>query len=149
MNYAAKTEARAKCMLRLSYAQVKLYLYRPFLHYLKASAREDQSSGSYEKASAYAAACINTSHEIIHSSYDMCRRGILRGAYFHVVHMLFSSILALMYIVSDTRNETRMDAMFRDIAIGRKAMTLLARYGVCAARGSSLLTVSVTSRCYG
>lgn len=135
-------------MLRLSYAQVYLYLYRPFLHYLKASeasAQDEQSSGPYEKASVCARACIDTSHEIIHLSYDMCRRGILRGAYWHVAHMLLSSILVLMYIVFDSRNESRMDAMFKDIAIGRKVMILLARYGVAAVRGNTLLTVSVAS----
>ena len=131
-------------MLLLSYEQVKLYLYRPFLHYLKASGQEDQSSGSYEKASAYATACINTSHEIIHSSYDMCRRGILCGAYWHVPHMIFSSILALMYVVFDSRHEKGTDAMFKDIAIGRKTMALLARNGIAAARGKTMLSVSVT-----
>jgi hypothetical protein len=131
-------------MLRLSYAQVKLYLYRPFLHYLTASARKEQSSGLCNKASTYAVACLNASHQIIHSSYEMFRGGILRGAYWHVVHMVFSSILALMYIVFDSCNGIGVDAIFKDIAIGRKVMSQLARYGVAAVRGNTLLTVGVT-----
>jgi hypothetical protein len=134
-------------MLRLSYAHVQLYLYRPFLHYLKTSTRENQSLGSYEKTSAYAAACITTCHEIIHFSYDICRRGHLFGAYWNVTHMIFGSILALMYMVLDSRNEKGMDAIFKDIAIGRKVLVLLARYGIAAARGKTMLTVSATSLC--
>ena len=74
----------------------------------------------------------------------MCRRGILPGAYWHVPHMIFSSILALMYVVFDSRNETKLDAMFKDIAIGRKVIALLARDGIIAARGKTMLSVSVT-----
>jgi hypothetical protein len=79
----------------------------------------------------------------------MCRRGILPGAYWHVPHMIFSSILALMYVAFDSHNKTRIDAMFKDIAIGQKVMALLARSGVIAARCKTLLSVSVTSICHG
>jgi hypothetical protein len=132
-------------MLRLSYEHVQLYLFRPFLHYLTASTREHQSPASYDKTSAYATACRTTCHEIIGLSYDMCKQGIMRGAYWSVTHVIFGSILALMYIVLDSHDEKGMDSIFKDIAIGRKVLALLAEYGIAAARSKTMLTVSATS----
>ncbi|KIW83852.1 hypothetical protein Z517_03098 [Fonsecaea pedrosoi CBS 271.37] len=132
---------RTQYLLRMSHAHVQLYLYRPFLHYLSKATTQNASSPDLTFPP-YAAACVQACHTILSLSDEMYNQDLLRGGCFTVLHMIFGSVVTLMFIILDSHDWEGREQSFKDISIGRKAIALLAKCNNTAERAQIILEVS-------
>ncbi|OAL36194.1 hypothetical protein AYO20_04608 [Fonsecaea nubica] len=129
---------RTQYLLRMSHAHVQLYLYRPFLHYLSKATTQNTSSPDLTFPP-YAAACVQACHTILSLSDEMYNQDLLRGGCFTVLHMIFGSVVTLMFIILDSHDWEGREQSFKDISIGRKAIALLAKCNNTADRAQTIL----------
>ena len=131
----------------MSHAHVQLYLYRPFLHYLSKASAQNTSSTNIA-FSPYAAACVQACHTILSLSGEMHNRGLLQGGGFTVLHMVFGSVVTLIFVILDSTEWEGRESAFKDIWVGRKAIAFLAKWCNGAERAQTILEVSGWVRIY-
>ena len=78
-------------------------------------------------------------------SVDMWKEGLLQRCHSTVMHIVFGSLLSLMYRMLDSAEREGMEAAVKAIVLGRKVMASLAQFNTRAERGQSILTVSCNS----
>ncbi|KIY03555.1 uncharacterized protein Z520_00246 [Fonsecaea multimorphosa CBS 102226] len=132
---------RTQYLLRMSHAHVQIYLYRPFLHYLSKASAQNTSSSNITFCP-YAAACIEACHTILSLSGGMLEKDLLQGGGFTVLHMVFGSVVTLLFVVLDSTEWEGRESAFRDISVGRKAIALLAKRNNAGERTQTILEVS-------
>ncbi|KAH8802477.1 fungal-specific transcription factor domain-containing protein [Xylogone sp. PMI_703] len=138
---ASPSRLRSQYMVCITYAHVQLMLYRPFLHYLSRS-REDGTNISDNNYSAYAMACIRASHNIIHLSEDMWKRGFVIGTKWMATNIMIGAIFTLIYVFLDGGGT---ENIIQDVIIGNRILEKLGRYHPGAERCRTILAVLVAS----
>src|SRR5436309_15573798 len=113
---------RSQYLLQMSFAHVKMMLYRPFIHYV---ARPRDGRVRDERPYGSAAACINVSREIVHICDEMRRRDILNGAYWFLIYTTFFAILSLVYFVLENITDENAPAILRDATLGKDSLLSL------------------------
>ncbi|KIW97585.1 uncharacterized protein Z519_01169 [Cladophialophora bantiana CBS 173.52] len=133
---------RTQYLLCMSHAHVQLYLYRPFIHYLSKPLAQSTSSSNIT-FSPYAAACVRACHTILNLSGELYKNDLLQGGNFTVLHMVFGSVVTLMFIVLDSADWEGRELAFKDISIGRKAIAFLANGNDAAERAQTILETMI------
>ena len=140
----AETErlARVQQLLRMAYAYIQGFLYRPFLHYISP---KSQTKSVDKRSYACAAACVSVSRNIIHISGEMKKKGLLNGSYWFYMYTTFFAILSLVFFVLEKPNSPTAQDILRDALEGRDTLASLARTSIAADRCMQTLKVCGTN----
>jgi hypothetical protein len=135
---------RTQYLLAMSHAHVRIYLYRPFLHYLAKSGDIDDHNkpSNTTSFSPYANTCVQACHNILRLGADMCKQGLLEGSNWAATQIIFTAVLAMLYVLLDSNLWDGAEEAFRSFALGRTVISCLAQYNGAAERGQRILTVS-------
>lgn len=125
-------------MLRMSFGHAQLLLYRPFLHYVSPSSKENNAD---QRAFACASACISVSRNIIHISTEMRKRD-LAGAYWFSMYTTFFAVVSILYSVLENPTTPTSFELLRDAVEGKEALAFFAKRSMAADRCSTALNVS-------
>lgn len=126
---------RVEQLLRLSFAHVQMVLYKPFLHYISCHRADTPTSG---QCYAYAAACIDTSRNVVHNERQMEQRNELNGPYWFTMYTTFCATLSLSFYAWENMGTL---STVRDAEYGRDVLSKFARTSMAAASHSALLSV--------
>ena len=129
---------RIQQLLRLGYAHVQMFLYRPFLHYVS---QTSQTKSVDKRSYACAAACVSVSRNIVHITCEMNRRGLLIGAYWFTMYTTFFAILQLVFFVLENPQSSTSHDIHRDAQQGKDVLASLARRSMTADRCTQTLAV--------
>jgi len=133
-------EIRLQQLLRMSYAHIQMFLYRPFLHYIS---QKGQAKSINKRYYACAAACISVSRNVIHMASEMKNRGLLNGSYWFYMYTTFFAILSLIFFVIEDPSSPMAKEILRDAYEGRDTLAGLAKRSMAADRCHRILTVSL------
>ncbi|KAL8796864.1 MAG: hypothetical protein Q9195_000947 [Heterodermia aff. obscurata] len=122
---------RLQQLLRMAYAYIQGFLYRPFLHYISP---KSQAKSIDKRSYACAAACVSVSRNIIHISGEMKKKGLLTGSYWFYMYTTFFAILTLVFFVLENPNSSSAQDMLREAFEGRDTLASLARTSIAADR---------------
>lgn len=131
---------RVQQLLRMAYAHVQMFLYRPFLHYVSQNL---QSNTINKRSYACAAACVSVSRNIIHCTSEMKKRGLLVGAYWFYMYTTFFAIISLVFFAVENPQSSTSKEILRDASEGRDALASLAKRSMAADRCTLTLAVCV------
>ncbi|KAJ8117484.1 hypothetical protein OPT61_g1326 [Boeremia exigua] len=132
---------RVQQLLRMAFGHAQLLLYRPFLHYVSSTYKDNTTD---QRAFACASACVSVSRNIIHITSEMRRRGLLAGAYWFSMYTTFFAIVSILYFVLENPNSPTSLELLRDAAEGKEVLAYFAKTSMAADRCSSALNVSVS-----
>ena len=132
---------RVQQLLRMAFGHAQLLLYRPFLHYVSSTYKDNTTD---QRAFACASACVSVSRNIIHITSEMRRRGLLAGAYWFSMYTTFFAIVSILYFVLENPNSPTSLELLRDAAEGKEVLAYFAKRSMAADRCSSALNVSVS-----
>ncbi|ETI29613.1 hypothetical protein G647_02066 [Cladophialophora carrionii CBS 160.54] len=134
---------RAQYLLSMSHAHVQVYLYRPFLHYLSKFSRPGGSVYSSMDYTSYASACLQACQKILRLSGQVCQRELIQGCNVVFSHMVFTSIISLLYVLLSSVGwgEGGVDIIVGDIALGCKVMWVMSHYNEAIETGQSIVAV--------
>ena len=141
MSWAESNMAyRIQQLLRMAYAHVQMFLYRPFLHYVS----QNLQSNTIDKRSyACAAACVSVSRNIIHCTSEMKKRGLLVGAYWFYMYTTFFAIISVVFFALENPQSSTSREILRDASEGKEALASLAKRSMAADRCSMTLAVCI------
>jgi hypothetical protein len=123
-------------LLRMAFGHAQLLLYRPFLHYVSSTYKDNTTD---QRAFACASACVSVSRNIIHITSEMRRRGLLAGAYWFSMYTTFFAIVSILYFVLENPNSPTSLELLRDAAEGKEVLAFFAKRSMAADRCSSAL----------
>ncbi|CCE63622.1 hypothetical protein TPHA_0F01380 [Tetrapisispora phaffii CBS 4417] len=131
---------RANKLLHLSYLQVQLILYRPFIHYLSRNLRVPSNIGPYE----IARKSIAVSRNVMQLVQLLMSNNLLPDAYWYGVYTVFFSIAGLLYYVQQVHPTSKEEAqeyyaIVNEIEIGRSVLLELKDSSAAANRTYCLL----------
>ena len=129
---------RVQQLLRMSYAYLQMFLYRPFLHYVSKSKRHVVND---KRSYACAAACVSVSRNVIHITTEMSARGLLIGAYWFVMYTTMLAIISLVFFVLENPDSTTCQELLKDAVRGKDVLASLARRSMAADRCTQTLAV--------
>ncbi|KAF2628264.1 hypothetical protein BU25DRAFT_458105 [Macroventuria anomochaeta] len=127
---------RVQQLLRMAFGHAQLLLYRPFLHYVSSTYKDNTTD---QRAFACASACVSVSRNIIHITSEMRRRGLLAGAYWFSMYTTFFAIVSILYFVLENPNSSTSLELLRDAAEGKEVLAYFAKRSMAADRCSSAL----------
>ena len=131
---------RIQQLLRMAYAHIQMFLYRPFLHYVSPTVK----AKSVDKRSyACAAACVSVSRNIVHITGEMKKRGLLVGSYWFYMYTTFFAILSLVFFVIENPQSPTSKDILRDAHEGKETLASLAQRSMAADRCSKMLAVCI------
>ncbi|KAL8829382.1 MAG: hypothetical protein Q9191_002047 [Dirinaria sp. TL-2023a] len=133
---APPEQLRIQQLLRMAYAHVQMFLYRPFLHYISQSV---QAKFIDKRSYACAAACVSVSRNIIHISAEMKKRGLLNGSYWFYMYTTFFAVLSLVFFVLENPSSPTAKDILHDAHEGRDTLAGLASRSMAADRCSQTL----------
>lgn len=136
-----KSTCRIQQLLRMAYAHIQMFLYRPFLHYVSQTV---MSKSNDKRSYACAAACVSVSRNIVHITGEMKRRGLLIGSYWFNIYTTFFSILSLVFFVLENPSSPTSEDILRDAREGKDTLASLAPRSMAADRCSKTLAVCIT-----
>ncbi|KAF2261713.1 hypothetical protein CC78DRAFT_342469 [Lojkania enalia] len=122
---------RVQHLLRMAYGHAQLLLYRPFLHYVSQTHKNNSED---QRAFACASACISVSRNIIHITMEMRKRGLLIGAYWFTMYTTFFAIISILYFVLENPNSPTSYELFRDALEGKEVLAHFAKRSMAADR---------------
>jgi len=131
---------RIRALLRFSFANLQMVLYRPFLHY--ASPRLTAGKEIEERFFACAATCINVARNIVHICTELHRQSVLTGPYWFIIYTEFFAILALVFYVVENPDKSGVSEILADASAGRGHLASMARKSMAAHRVTMALNVS-------
>ena len=131
---------RIRHILRMAYAHIQMFLYRPFLHYISPAA---QKKNVDRRSYACAAACVSVSRNIIHLTGQMKRKGLLVGSYWFYMYTTFFAIISLVFYVLENSQSPRVEDILKDAHEGKDTLAALATKSLAADRCSGILAVSI------
>jgi hypothetical protein len=101
----------------------------------------------------YAAACLRACQKILRLGGEVCQRGLVQGCNVIFSHMVFTSIISLLYVLlgSVGWDESEVDMIVGDIALGCKVLASISHYNEAIETGHNIVAVShsippITSR---
>ena len=130
--------ARVQQLLRMAYAYVQMFLYRPFLHYVSKS---QQQVNVDKRSYACAAACVSVSRNVIHITQEMSRRGLLIGSFWFVMYTTFMAIMALVFFALENPDSKSSEEIMKDARTGKDILAKLAKGSMAADRCTQTLAV--------
>ncbi|KAG8534140.1 uncharacterized protein KY384_000984 [Bacidia gigantensis] len=132
-----KEYVRIQHILRMAYAHIQMFLYRPFLHY----ASLDTTAKALDKTSfACAAACVSVSRNIVHLTGEMNRRGLLVGSFWFYNYTTFFAIIGLVFYVLENPHSATSVEVLKDAREGKDTLLTLASKSLAADRCSKYLS---------
>lgn len=136
---------RANRLLHLSFLQVQIVLYRPFIHYLSPSSPQSDSL-SVQRAKN----CISVARTVVKLAKEMMDEKILAGSYWFSIYTIFFSVAALIYYVTEfppTNPDDALtyDAIVNDVTTGKQVLLQLKGTSVAASRTHNLLSALFNS----
>ena len=136
---------RANRLLHLSFLQVQIILYRPFIHYLSPSAPQSDPL-SIQRANN----CISVARTVVKLAKEMMDVKILPGSYWFSIYTIFFSVAALIYYVREltpttTQDIEKYDQIMEDVKTGKQVLSQLKETSMAAARTYKLLTALFNS----
>ena len=132
----SKLVRRMQQNLRITYAHLQMFLYRPFLHY---ASSDVQSSNMEASSHACAAACVDVCRTIIHVTGDMKQRGLLISWFY--MYTTFFAIMTLVFFVLENPSSSTSADILRDAYEGKDTLASFARRSMAADRCTITLTV--------
>lgn len=135
---ASDMACRVQQLLRMAYAHVQMFLYRPFLHYVSQNLQSNIING---RSYACAAACVSVSRNIIRCTSEMKRRGLLVGAYWFYMYTTFFAIISLVFFALENPQSSTSKEILRDVSEGRDALASLAKRSMAADKCTLTLAV--------
>ena len=133
------TSHRVQQLLRMAYAYVQMFLYRPFLHYATKSSHHPNTD---KRSYACAAACVSVSRNVIHITQEMTRRGLLVGSFWFVMYTTFMAIMALVFFALENPESKSSEDIIQDAMTGKNILAALAKHSMAADRCTQTLGVS-------
>ncbi|KIW72945.1 hypothetical protein PV04_01103 [Phialophora macrospora] len=136
---------RNQYLLSMSHAHVQVYLYRPFLHYLSKPSRSDDATSGGMNFTSYAAACLQACQKILRLSGEVCQRGLVQGCNVIFSHMVFTSIISLLYVLlgSVGRGESEVTMIVGDIALGCKVLAAISQHKEAIETAQSIVAAMI------
>lgn len=136
---------RANCLLHLSFLQVQIILYRPFIHYLSPSAPQTDTL-SIQRAKN----CISVARTVVKLAKEMMDAKILPGSYWFSIYTIFFSVAALIYYVreltpTNSQDIATYDEIMNDVRNGKQVLLQLKETSMAASRTYNLLTALFNS----
>ncbi|WPG98465.1 Hypothetical protein R9X50_00125600 [Acrodontium crateriforme] len=128
--------SRIQQLLRLSYANAQVMLYRPFLHF---TAMEKRTKPIDQRAYACAASYVNVSRNIIHITSQMKQKGLLNGPFWFTAYTTFFSILSLVYFAAENPDNPTTQAVMKDALEGKQVLSALSTRSMAADRCTATL----------
>ena len=135
------TYCRIQQLLRMAYAHIQMFLYRPFLHYISPT---EKARGVDKRSYACAAACVSVSRNIVHITGEMKKRGLLVGSYWFYMYTTFFAILSLIFFVLENPQSSTSKDILRDAHEGKETLASLAQRSMAADRCSKVLVVCIS-----
>ena len=129
---------RVQQLLRMAYAHIQMFLYRPFLHYISQKVEGMPIDQRYYDC---AAACVSVARNIIHIAGEMKRRGLLNGSYWFYMYTTFFAILSLVFFVIENPSSPTAREILHDAYEGRDTLASLAKRSMAADRCTQTLVV--------
>ena len=129
---------RVQQLLRMAYAHIQMFLYRPFLHYISQKVEGMPIDQRYYDC---AAACVSVARNIIHIAGEMKRRGLLNGSYWFYMYTTFFAILSLVFFVIENPSSPTAGEILHDAYQGRDTLASLAKRSMAADRCTQTLVV--------
>ena len=136
----ANVVSRIQQLLRMAYAHIQMFLYRPFLHYVSPTVKAKSAD---KRSYACAAACVSVSRNIVHITGEMKKRGLLTGAYWFYMYTTFFAILSLVFFVLENPQSPTSKDILRDAHEGKDTLASLAQRSMAADRCSKSLAVRI------
>jgi hypothetical protein len=136
---------RAQHLLRLAFTHVQITLYKPFLHYISQSRKDNVTSN---QCYAYAAACVDVGRNTIYNARQMEKQDILAGPYWFSIYTTFCATLALTFHVWENAEVVNALETIKDAEYGRHVLTRLAYQSTAAESLSETLGVSLDPETY-
>ena len=130
-------------LLRMAYAHIEMFLYRPFLHYVS---KDIQAKSLDQRSYACAAAYVSVSRNIIHLTGQMKKRALLNGSYWFYMYSTFFAIISLVFYVLENPNSSTSAEVLRDAHEGKDTLAELASKSLAADRCSRHLAVSLVNQ---
>lgn len=129
----------ANRLLHLSFLQVQIFLYRPFVHYLSKSVSVSDSL-SLQRARN----CISVARTVITLAQEMIERNFLIGSYWFNVYTIFFSVISLVcygneVTLMDEQSTKEYDDILRDVELGKKVLLKLKTSSKSAGRIYNIL----------
>ncbi|KAF4555672.1 Fungal specific transcription factor domain-containing protein 38 [Elsinoe fawcettii] len=128
----------AQASLRVTYAFNQVLLYRPFLHFVAADKRAQQTD---QRAYACAASYINVSRNLIQLCDQMKKRGSINGALWFTVYLTFFSILSLVYFAAENPDNPTTQELMKDALNGKAILASAAKRTMSADRCTATLDI--------
>lgn len=126
--------------LRITYAHLQMFLYRPFLHY---ASTDSQSQNIDARSFACAATCVDVCRTVIHVTGDMKRRGLLISWFY--MYTTFFAIMTLVFFVLENPSSPTTADILRDAYEGKDTLASFARRSMAADRCTITLKVRLSS----
>lgn len=127
---------RTQQLLRMAYAHIQLFLYRPFLHYATVQSRSKHLD---KRCYGCAAACVNISRNIVHITTSMRGGGLLNGAYWFYMYTTFFAVLSLVYYVLGNPKSLDSEGFLGTAFEGKDNLKILAKTSLAADRCTQTL----------
>ncbi|CEP62134.1 Asg1p LALA0_S04e08614g [Lachancea lanzarotensis] len=132
---------RANQLLHLSFLQVQIILYRPFIHYLSAI----PSSKTVDSLSIQRARnCVSVARTVVKLAKKMMEKKTLTGSYWFSIYTIFFSVAGLIFYLhevspTDEDGEQEYSEIQTDAEMGKSVLLYLKDTSMAAARTYNLL----------
>ncbi|SCU86426.1 LAME_0D06084g1_1 [Lachancea meyersii CBS 8951] len=132
---------RANQLLHLSFLQIQVILYRPFIHYLSATRpTKAVDSLSIQRARN----CISVARTVVKLAKKMMEKKTLTGSYWFSIYTIFFSVAGLIYYLhevspSDEKGEQEYNDIKSDAEMGKSVLLYLKDTSMAASRTYNLL----------
>ncbi|SCU84692.1 LAMI_0C08504g1_1 [Lachancea mirantina] len=131
---------RANGLLHLSFLQVQVILYRPFIHYLCAPSVQNTDSLSILRARN----CISVARTVVKLAHEMIEKKTLAGSYWFSIYTIFFSVAGLIYYVhevtpTDAASTREYEEVLQDAELGKRVLLQLKDTSMAANRTYNLL----------
>lgn len=134
---------RANQLLHLSFLQVQVILYRPFIHYLSATVpTKAADSLSIRRARN----CISVARTVVKLAKKMMEKKTLTGSYWFSIYNIFFSVAGLIFYLhevapTDEAGELEYSEIQKDAELGKGVLLYLKDTSMAANRTYNLLNM--------
>lgn len=130
---------KANRLLHLSFLQVQIVLYRPFIHYLSRTApRRDPLSIQRAKN------CISVARTVVTLAQEMIQKRMLTGSYWFSIYTIFFSVAGMIFYIhevtpTDEESSREYEQVVKDTELGKKVLLQLKDASMAANRTYNIL----------
>ncbi|ODV88570.1 hypothetical protein CANCADRAFT_148272, partial [Tortispora caseinolytica NRRL Y-17796] len=116
-------------LLYLSYCHVRLFLYRPFIHYVSAS-RTNTTATEYMCAMN----CVNCARIVMNIADVLSAKDMLNPHYWFTIYTIFFAVTCLVYYSSENLGHPSAFIVRKDAEIGKNILGKFRKHSTPAAR---------------